>query len=130
MEVSWLVEKRVILVVADKKLSLTDFVQGNREVIAHLDNGDASTHMVANFKGVVALPNTIQSLHKVLTFVNHPNLGWEVFITDIGFIQFLVHTINRTIGRRSFNIVKTYAEAKAILQELDPTLTDLPDSID
>lgn len=130
MKVSWLIEKRVILAVANETLSLTDFVQVNQDVIAHLDDGEPATYLIANFRGIISLPNTMNSLHQITTYVNHPNLEWEVLITDIGFVQFLAKSINHTRGRRSINIVKTYSEAKAILQELDPTLTDLPDSID
>ncbi len=130
MEVSWLVEKRVILAVASETLSLTDFVQGNQDVIDLLDDGEPATYLIAVFSGIQSLPNTMNSLHKIITFANHPNLKWEVLITNVGFVQFVAQTINRTIGRRSFNLVKTYSEAKAILQELDPSLTDLPDSID
>lgn len=130
MKVSWLIEKRVILVKANKRLELTDFVQVNRDIIAYLDDGGASTHIIADFRHVKTLPSTLNSFHKILTFMQHPNLHWEVFITSVGFIEFLAKTLTRTMGREKIEFVKTYEEAKNILQKEDPTLPDLPHSID
>lgn len=130
MSVSWLVEKRVILVTLKEHVNLEDIKVINETIIDHLNEEEADVHIIVDLKKLLTFPNTLQSLHKVLTFLQHPNLGYNITIADNRLMQFVSTVINRILGRYPVQFVKTYEEGIELLHNLDPSINSLSHHVD
>ena len=130
MSVSWLVEKQVILVTLKEHVNLEDIKVINETIIDHLNEGEADVHIIVDLKKLLTFPNTLQALHKVLTFLQHPNLGYNITIVDNRLMQFVSMVINRILGRYPVQFVKTYEEAIELLHNLDPSINILSHHVD
>lgn len=130
MNISWLVDKRVIFVDIGISLTMTDLIEMNEKIIEFLDAGDAKVHIIFRATELVAFPVTFSSLSKVFSFVTHPNLGWDITINNNRLLSFISAMVNRAINRRATKYVDTYEDAKELLQRIDPSLPELPDSLE
>lgn len=129
MNISWLVDKRVIFVDIGVRLTMTDLMEMNAGIIKLLDEGDAKIHIVFRATELADFPVTFSSLSQVFTLVKHPKLGWSITINDNRVLKLIATMINKTVNRRTIKYVNTYEEVKELLQTIDPSLTDLPDSL-
>lgn len=130
MNISWLVDKRVIFVDIGISLTMTDLIEMNEKIIELLDAGDAKVHIIFRATELVSFPVTFSSLSKVFSFVTHPKLGWDITINNNRLLSFISAMVNRAINRRATKYVDTYEDAKELLQRIDPSLPDLPDSLE
>lgn len=130
MNISWLVEKRVIFVDIGVRLTMTDLIELNEGIIEFLDMSDApKVHIVFRATELVDFPVTFSSLSQVFTLVKHSKLGWSVTINNNRVLKLIATMINNTVNRRTIKYVDTYEEVKELLQTVDPSLPDLPDSL-
>ncbi len=131
MNISWLVDKRVIFVDIGTRLTMTDLMEMNEGIIEFLDISDApKVHIVFRATELADFPVTFSSLSKVFTLIKHPKLGWSVTINNNRLLKLIATMINNTVNRRTIKYVDTYEEVKDLLQSIDPSLTELPDSLE
>ena len=131
VRVSWLVEKRVILINIGVELTEDEAIQMNADVVNLLNQGEGDlVHVVFLADKVQKFPSSVSWLRDAMNFVNHPKRGHHITVTRHRVLRFIGAVIYRTHARGLPRMVGTYAECKQMLEELDNTLPPLPDTIE
>lgn len=130
MKVSWLIEKRVIFVDIGTSLTMPDLIDMNKEIINFLDISNTTVHIIYRATELQSFPTTFSSVGNTFTMVKHDNLGWSITINNNRVLKLIGTMVNKSGDRHTIKYLDTYGEAKEFLQTIDPTLPDLPDSID
>jgi hypothetical protein len=128
-EVTWLVAGRIILDKLSGNIQM-DEIATTSELITNLvrEGSPKQVHLIVHILEVNKLPVGI-NVGKVNQYMKHtqePNLGWTLVITTSMFLRFLASVVTQVAGGR-FRAFATYEEALAFLQELDSTLSLLPE---
>ncbi len=129
MQISWLVDKRVIFVDIGTTLTMVDLIEMNDNIIEFLNTGEPEVHIIYRATEIKSFPMTFSSVGDIFTMVGHKNLGWSVTISNSRILKLIGTMVNKIANRHTIKYVDTYDDAKQLLKKQDPTLPDLPDSL-
>ena len=129
MQISWLVDKRVIFVDIGTTLTMVDLIEMNDTIIDFLNTGEPEIHIIYRATEIQSFPMTFSSVGDVFTMVGHKNLGWSITISNSRILRLIGTMVNKIANRHTIKYLDTYDDAKQLLKKQDPTLPDLPDSI-
>ena len=130
MQISWLVDKRVIFVDIGTSLTMVDLIEMNDTIIEFLNTGEPEVHVIYRATEIKSFPMTFSSVGDVFTMVGHKNLGWSITISNSRILKLIGTMVNKIANRHTIKYLDTYDDAKQLLQKQDPTLPDLPDSLE
>jgi hypothetical protein len=121
--VEWLVPHKVIFERSWGDVT-PDAAEFDRLVIEHIDSSSAPlVHMIGDVREMTATPK-FGGL-KMMRFLQHPRLGWYIFVGVENRIIKMFGTAVLQIFRVRHRFVSSTAEALAFLQKVDSTLPDL-----
>ena len=119
----WLLPKRVIFCYVSGTQSMDEARESFGELTSRLDAGEAPTHYVADLRHLDKLPTTnVREIQELVSFVNHPNLGWIVVIGRSNPTMTFVLTIVAKLTGVRYRAVDTLQEAIAFLSNIDSSL--------
>jgi hypothetical protein len=122
--IEWFVEGRVMSIVNEGRLTKEDLHQQNTDISHMLDSGTAPIHIVTDNTKLANIPNQLQVIIAELQGLQHPSLGWMIFITSRNrVVRFLYRMLTRIL-RLKYEQAKSFDEALKILRERDKTLND------
>lgn len=133
VQVSELVQHRVILVRAYDEMTIPDAIASNQEIIQLMDEGHAATgslvHIIADTTHMLRQPSPFE-IRNAYVFLNHPARG-EVVVGGIGntLLIFLAKMVGKMAGV-PIEIFESTQQALLVLQRRDPALPDLLDAYD
>ncbi len=125
IEISWLVEGRIVYVKLDGKLTFEKIHAISKAIVTHLDAGQPPyVHVLIDNQDMTSHPQTLNKLREATRFLKHPNLGWFIiFGSDNPLLRFFSSVITQLAGVR-WRVLGTRTEALSFLQEVDQTLPD------
>ena len=130
MKFVWLIENRVLLIRFDQSISVRDAIDVNQTLITYLENADETMSVIIMADQVEEFPTDISQISRLVTFLKHPNLAWNITVTNNPVYRFIVRVLYRIMGKHTIRFANDYEMAIQILQELDEQLPALPESVD
>jgi hypothetical protein len=122
VQISWLVEGKVLLNTHPQILTMDDLQAANVIIKAHLDAAQNPIHTIVDASQVEKYPLDIRSIVASMPNIKHTNAG--IFIVVGGgenSLRFVASLVSQLIGIK-MHTCKTQAEAMAILVKADPSL--------
>ncbi len=115
--IEWLVPQQLVLVKFGAVFTATELVEFDKEICAMLDMGaPKQVHHLLDVAELQQFPNLGQAIQTKM--LQHPNLGWTVFIGDKNpIIQTMGMLIARLFGNH-LQWCNTREEALAFIQNL------------
>jgi hypothetical protein len=121
-QMSWAVEKRVILTTFSGKLTQTEFEQFIESMSMYVNQGQTPVHHISNSLGLekVDIPlHKLRLLVKAYGMTTH--MGWQVDINNNSLNKMLVSLSTQFVGIRA-RTFSTLNEAVTFIKQLDLTL--------
>lgn len=119
----WLVNKRVIFAYAYGSLSNDEMMEHNDRMIALLDESKPLVHALLMTHPNTVLPKpSLASGVRILSFVRHPNLGWNVVVHNPHTIMAKLSVILAKITRARYRQFDNVGEAIKFLKDIDPSV--------
>ncbi len=132
-QVSWLIEKQIILASASGDCSITDVAEIDAQVVEFLRQSreDNLTHLILHLQDVTKFPTNIGEIHQYGNSRREPNFGWAIVVNDNRLIGFVANIVTQLTKLR-FRNFQTMEEAIAFLRAQDTTIdwSALSQSID
>ncbi|MGB7338988.1 MAG: hypothetical protein WBC91_08865 [Phototrophicaceae bacterium] len=132
IDISWLVNHRVLLIIFGDIVTQDDALEMNRQIIAYFEDSphDANIHLLFIEQKMRDFPKNITWIRQHITFLHHSKCGYNFTVTKNPLIRFI-----GVVGYKAFNkntpiFFSTYENARQELMERDPLLPPLPKSID
>lgn len=122
-QVSWLVEKQIILAKMFDEITLESLVTMDNDLREHLRTGQADRliHMIVDVLDVTKHPMNVAQLNQVTNARREANMGWLIIINDNQFIKFIVNIITQLTQTR-FRNFQSIDEALEFLKSQDSRL--------
>lgn len=118
----WHIQDRVVIGVVQGALTLEELQEMNAEILVYLEHGTAPVHVISDVREVTEFPRRITQINKILIYLRHANMGWEIAIGDQNpIVRFIASTVSQMAGV-NVSMVKTMEEGLAILSRVDPTI--------
>ena len=122
-KVSWYLEGKIILVEMSETVTIEEVALMNTEVVKLLELGDTPIHTIFDTTKPKQFPLKIMDIAKAVTFLSHPNIGYNITINTNPVINFLAQAING-LQNRPTEIVPTLEAAIKRLHSLDRSLAE------
>jgi hypothetical protein len=126
-ETAWYQENRVIIVRVQGELTLDDMAVVDRNIVNYVRQGAPSSplvHLIVNMREMTKMPVNLAQVHRTLTHLKEPALGWSVMVGMSPVMRFVASTVIQMAGAR-FRIVPTLEEGVAFLISQDESIADL-----
>jgi hypothetical protein len=121
-EIFWLEENSIVKLRLWDKLNIDEFPEYDRLILEYIDQSDKLlVHVWVDMKDVEEFPNNVSKVHKALTHLNHPRVGWSIIITDSRVIRFVGYMITQ-ISKARFRAFSNEADGMAFLRSVDTTI--------
>ena len=125
VELSWLVENRVVYLYGYGVNELEDLIKIDREINAYMDESSAElVHTFIDLRRLQKMPS-LAAQNKLWTYPKHKRAGWQVFIGLDDPIQRMIISVLVGLFKARFRRFSTPEEGLAFLQYVDDTLPDL-----
>jgi hypothetical protein len=122
-EISWHIENAIIEIRLWGDITIDDFPEYDRLTLEHIEQSTHPlVHVWIDLTDVGDFPNNVGKVHKALTHLNHPRLGWSIVITESRVIRFVAYMITQ-MSKARFRAYNTCEEALHFLQTVDATLS-------
>lgn len=120
----WKLPKRILVTKVSGNVSLDDLRQFNTELVRYLDDGDAPVHIISIGDNLHNIPTNIMQIKTVLSFVQHPHLGWIIIVKEKSnhVTEFIISISSQATGMQ-FQQVKSMTHAIESLKQHDDTLS-------
>lgn len=104
-QVSWLVEKQVVLAKLYGEITIPSVVDMDVELLDHMRSGQEGRliHLIFDVTGVDKFPVNIAQLNQVANSRHEPNMGWLMVINDNRMIKFIGNMITQLTQTRFRN---------------------------
>jgi hypothetical protein len=120
--INWYHQDVVILAELSGDLEIEEFPIMDEILLNHIEASSLPlVHIVINLKAVKKFPNSVAQIHKALSHLNHPRMGWSILVTDNRFIRFVGYTVTQ-ISKARFRAFNEEAEAMRFLETVDSKL--------
>lgn len=122
-QAQWLVEKRVIFGYAYGELTNDEMAVHNERMIALLDSAEPFVHALLVTHPETQLPTpSLTSGRNILSFIGHPNLGWNVIVHNPHSIMSKLSVVLAKIARARYRQFANIDMALSFLKEIDKTV--------
>jgi hypothetical protein len=121
-QVSWYIQNRVILIVMEADVTMDGIQEMNTDIVALLESGNPPVHVIFEASKMNVHPSKVVDLVNTLTFLKHPNLGWDLTIAPNRLVKFLGTVVNNITGAKQVQFVDTIEEGMARLKKLDTSI--------
>ena len=126
VEVSWLVENRVIYSRCHGVLSVAEVKEASSQTTRMMNSGIKFVHQIANATDIERLSFNLTDLMKSFRgFPASPNMGWTLTVSPNAIHRF-ISSIVVQMGSSRQRVFNTLEEAIAFLQSIDETLPPIP----
>ncbi len=124
-ETKWYVPERIVTAYNWGVLTLEEMRATNVELLAMIRTGKAPVHLLIDTRDVTKMPSSfIPMLKEIEPFRNEANTGWSVMVTNSSLMHFF-GLLSSNLVKSPYGAVKTYEEANALLERIDPSLQGL-----
>ncbi|MCI0711186.1 MAG: hypothetical protein L0154_13595 [Chloroflexi bacterium] len=122
-EISWLIEKRLILITFIGVLSKEDLYAVSEAAFKMAESGTAPVHSITDGTSLTSIEIGIDDLRKIMENRSYKS-GWSVTVTPGRMERFLASIANQLFRMKSRHFA-TYEEAITFLQAVDTTLPEI-----
>lgn len=125
-QISWYVDKRIILAEFTGELTLPEAEEASGKVTIFVEYGEPPlVHLIADATGMEKFPTQLSLLNgDASRHLRNPNLGWTIVISSNAMTRF-VSSILTQVTRVRFRVFASLEEGLAFLAEQDSTLRPL-----
>jgi len=122
-QVSWLVEKQVILATASGECTMTEVAELDLQIteFLRLSRQNNLTHLILYLWDVTKFPTNIGEINQHSDSRREPNFGWVIVVNDNRLIRFVANVITQ-LTRMRFRNFETLKEATDFLKSQDTTI--------
>jgi hypothetical protein len=120
VEISWLVENRIALIVWEGVVTLDDAETATQASIRLIREGTAPVHVINDTSVVKKFPSLLE-LRRVGARETHANAGWAIMVVTHPVLRFLVSILLQLAGTK-YRLVATRQEAVDFLMSRDSSL--------
>jgi hypothetical protein len=124
---TWYQENRVVLVHVQGELTLDDMAAIDQKILEFMRAGSQVTpliHLIVDMRAMTKMPTNLAQVHRTLTHLKEPALGWTVMVGMSPVMRFVASTVAQMAGAR-FRMFPTAEEAVAFLISQDESIVDL-----
>jgi len=122
-EAQWMIDKRVIFGYAYDDLTNDEMLGHNNRMIELLDEGEPLVHAILVTHPETKLPTpSIASGNRILSFIGHRNLGWNIVVHNPNSIMAKLSIILAKIARARYRQFDNIDEAIQFLKEIDKSV--------
>ena len=126
MEAHWLVKNRVYFQRVKSHLDDDAFAYYSAEAMNLLQSTDSKTiHAIVDARDTQFYTTNIQRIFAVTSVFKEEKLGWVIALTDDKLLRIVGSTVVQLHGGK-IKFCDTEHEAYRFLQQVDPTLPELP----
>ena len=119
----WLVDKRVIFGYAYGELTDDEMMEHNDRMIELLEQGEPFIHAILVTHPDTQLPTpNIASGRRILSFIGHKNLGWNVIVHNPNSIMAKLSIVLAKIARARYRQFHNVDMAVEFLREIDKSV--------
>jgi hypothetical protein len=122
VEISWHIEKRMILVDVDGNLSIEELEQMSKDIETLLDEGEAPVHIIFDLSHASPRPVKASEISKASQFLKHPKLGLHSMISSNRLINFLGIVVHNMMGSSQAYVTNKLEDAVERLKRLDTSI--------
>ncbi len=118
-EVRSLIDRRVVLVVVEGTVTLSEVRAGGQQVDALISAGEAPVHVIIDITRMTDYPLSPSRIFEASPFLRHPDLG---YIPAYGVTSLLLNTLLQVIGLMApfeYRVVQSLADALDFLRAQD-----------
>ena len=126
-ETTWYQENRVVLVHVQDELTLADMAAVDQQIVEFVRQGSQVTpliHLIVDMRAMTKMPINLAQVHRTLTHLKEPALGWTVMVGMSPVMRFVASTVIQMAGAR-FRMFPSAEEAVAFLISQDESIIDL-----
>ena len=124
---TWYQENRVVLVHVQGELTLADMAEVDHNIVTFVRAGSKVTpliHLIVDMREITKMPINLAQVHRTLTHLKEPALGWSVMVGMSPVMRFVASTVIQMAGAR-FRIFPTAEEGVTFLISQDESILDL-----
>jgi hypothetical protein len=126
VEVSWLVENRVVYSRSFGILSVSQVHEAAAQSTQMMDTGTKFVHLIANATDVEKFSFSLADIARSFRgFPTSPNMGWTLTVSSNTMHRFFASIVVQ-MGSSRQRVFNTLEEAIAFLQSVDETLPPIP----
>jgi hypothetical protein len=122
-KIQWLFYPRILHVELYGDLDFDNLQQFNDELVTHLEQGEAPVHVIIDDTNVGKPPLQLGKLKRILPYIQHPSLGWQVGIGTVNPLVNYMAPMLMKLARVSFIRRQTQEEALQALVKQDASLS-------
>jgi hypothetical protein len=123
-KLQWVSENRLSYVHVWGDYNLQELKDSSEEVQAWVANGTPLVHHIADFRDMETYPTNLAQILKSVPFMQEPNLGWVIILSDNRMVKFL-SSMATGVSKARFRTFSNLEDALVFLAERDSTLPDL-----
>jgi len=123
-KMNWYIKEQIVSATIWGDRTAEELVASNQDMIKKLEESDRpKVHAIINDENLISLPVNLLEFRKILTFSEHPKLGWVVMVGNVknSATNILIVMLMKIINARYIRF-RTFDEALAHLQKVDPTI--------
>lgn len=118
VKVSWNEEHHFVYIETPAEFDIPIWRKANQETLALIEEKKAPVHVVLNMLHNTKHPLNPKDIISNTTWLNHPNLGWTIHITQSNLIRMLARMTIHVLTA-DYKQAESYEEAVQFLAELD-----------
>lgn len=122
-KVAWYLENRIILAHVADDNTIEDLAVINKAIVQYLEQGTAPIHLLIDVTEMGSIPSNIAKIKQTFTYLDHPSIGWSLFIGHMNAIEKFIVSITTQMSKLDAKTVDTIEDAIAVLNRVDATLT-------
>lgn len=121
----WYVPQRVFVIRAEGNISREELAEISEKAIEFVRSGDAPVHWIADTRKINSIPRNLVRIRKIAEIFQEANLGWLFALTNNRFMTFATSVISQ-LSHINYKSFQEPSDMILSLQQIDPTLVDLP----
>ena len=124
---TWYQENRVMIVKVEGELTLADMAAADVKIVELVRAGsqfNPLVHLIVDMRDMTKMPVNLAQVHRTLTHLKEPALGWSVMIGMSPVMRFVSSTVIQMAGAH-FRIFPAAEEGVAFLISQDEGVMDL-----
>ena len=126
VEVSWLVENRVVYTRSFGVLSISQVHEAAAQSTGMMNTGIKPVHLITNATDIERFTFNLPDIAKSFRgFPASPNMGWTLTVSPHAMHRFFASIVVQ-MGSSRQRVFNTLEEAMAFLQSIDETLPPIP----